>query len=210
MKKEQFLFLVGGFAFGVLVGFGLFKVSAEGPELDPTAASSDTRTAPAGPRAMGGQQPAQAGGGAPMVAEINELKRRLEANPKDSAAAESLAQTYFRVGMLDQSLEFYDIALGILPGDPNVLTDSGNVLRQQGRYAEALDRFRQAHEAAPGHWQSLFNTVVVAAFDMKQWELADAALAKLEGIEPAPAQLPALKKALGEFRAKNGGSPGAP
>ena len=44
---------------------------------------------------------------------------------------------------------------------------------------------------------------------MQQMELADAALAKLDRLEPTPAQLPALKKALDDFRgaANASGSP---
>ena len=202
MKKEQFFFLVGGFAFGVLVGFGLFRVYQERPQLGATGAPSEQIAAPAGPRAPG-QGGAPGGGGAtPMVAEINELKRRLEADPKDVIAAASLGGMYYKVGMWEQALQFYEIALSIDPDDPHLLTDSGNVYRELGRHDRALDSFRRAHEVDPGHWQSLFNTVVVAAFDLKQMELADAALAKLDQIDPPPAQLPQLKQALAEFRAE--------
>jgi len=76
------------------------------------------------------------------------------------------------------------------------------VYRELGRHDRALNNFRRAYELNPDHWQSLFNTVVVAAFDLQQMELADAALAKLEQFDPAPAQLPELKQALTELRAE--------
>ena len=202
---------MGGFAFGVLVGFGLFRVYQDRPKLDATDVSAQDIASPAGPRAPGpGAAPQGDGGAAPMVGEINELKRRLEANPKDVVAAATLGGMYYQVGMWEQALQFYDIALNIEPDDPNLLTDSGNVYRELGRYDSALDNFRRAHELDPNHWQALFNTVVVAAFDLQQLELADAAMAKLDQIDPTPAQLPELKQALAEFRAEmtiSGGSP---
>ncbi len=209
MKKEQFLFLIGGFAFGVLVGFGIFKVHSERPRLD-LAAQSGQIGSPAGPRAPGQGQTAGGGGAAPMTAQINELKRRLEANPEDFAAAVMLGGMYYQVGMFPQALEFYDIAVSIRPDDPDLLTDSGNVRREMGRHADALERFRQAHEIDPNHWQALFNTVVVATFDLNQMELADTAFAKLETLNAPPAQLAELKEAMETFRAQQAGNPSAP
>jgi tetratricopeptide (TPR) repeat protein len=211
MKKEQFFFLLGGFAFGILVGFAVFKVYADRPMLDPSGAQQ-LANAPAGSRSPAQQAPQGGGGdgGAPMVAEINELKRKLEANPQDVAAATDLARMYFRVGMMEQSLEFSEIALRITPDDPNLLTDTGNVLRQLGRHVEALEHFRAAHEADPTHWQSIFNTVVVAAFDLQQFDLADAAMARLDGFDPPPAQLPELKQAVEEFRVGHTADAGTP
>ncbi len=201
MKKEQFFFLVGGFAFGVLVGFGLFRVYQDRPRLDATGAGPLEIASPGGPRAPGQGGARQSGdGAAPMINEINELKRRLEADPEDAVAAATLGGMYYQVGMWEQALQFYDIALSIAPDDPNLLTDSGNAHREIGDHDKALDSFRRAHELDPGHWQALFNTVVVAAFDLQRLDLADAAMAKLDQIDPTPAQLPALKQALAEFR----------
>ncbi len=192
---------MGGFAFGVLVGFGLFQVYQDRPKLDAKAAAVQEIASPAGPRAPGqGAAPQGGGGAAPMIAEINELKRRLDADPKDVVAAATLGRMYYEVGMWEQAQQFYDIALNIEPDDTNLLTDSGNVYRELGEPVRALDRFRRAHEIDPNHWQSLFNTVVVAAFDLQQMELADAAMAKLDQIDPTPVQLPELKQALADFR----------
>ncbi len=113
---------------------------------------------------------------------------------------------YYQVGMWEQAGQFYEIALGIRPEDPDLLIDAGNVHRELGRFSQALDNFRRAYEIDNEHWQALFNTVVVAAFDMNQMDLADAAMTKLEEVDPPPADLPALKQALAELRTTQAGS----
>ncbi len=203
------MFLLGGFAFGVLVGFGLFRVYQDRPQLA-AAGGSQEIASPAGPRAPAQGAVPQGGGAAPMVSQINELKRRLEANPQDLEAAVTVAGMYYQVGMWEQAEQFYDIALGIKPDDPDLLTDAGNVQRELGRHTRALDSFRQAYEVDPTHWQALFNTVVVAAFDLQRMDLADAAMARLDEVDPPPPELPALKQALAEFRTTLSTSDGTP
>ena len=91
MKKESFAFLIGSFAFGVLMGYALFDTIRTRPALDaePNRAAIAT---PAGPTA-----PTQVGSGAPsvgpMVAEINALKRAVQENPQDLPALTPLANT---------------------------------------------------------------------------------------------------------------------
>ena len=202
--------MLGGFAFGVLVGFGIFTVHNDRPRLDAAAQQQQQIGAPSGPRAPGQGQQAGGGGAAPMTAQINELKRRLEANPEDVVAAATLGGLYHQVGMFPQAVQFYDVAVSISPDDPDLLTDSGNVYRELGRFAEALDRFRKAFEVDGTHWESLFNTVVVAAFDMGEMELADAAMVRLETTEVPPNHLAELKKALEAFRTQGAADTGTP
>ena len=46
MKRDQFLFLLGGLAFGILIGFGSYHAIHETPQLDGQAANA----APPAPR----------------------------------------------------------------------------------------------------------------------------------------------------------------
>ena len=205
MKKEQFFFLLGGFAFGILVGYGLFDTLGRQPELvDRNNPTEQAIVQPSGPRAPGTGPPPSggAGGGAPMVAQINALKQRLQDNPQDFEAAATLGGLYYRIGQWESALEFFEIAIGIRPDDPNVLTDSGNAHRQLGRPKEALDRFRQAHESDPSNWESLFNTAIVLAFDLGEVELAEMAMAKLQTLEPLPPQVTELRAALDQLKAE--------
>ena len=82
MKKEYVAFLIGGFLFGVLFGYGLFNALEQQPARAAVTQQGGPPAGPAGPAA-----PTQMGGdGAPMVAEINELKHVLQQDPTDLQA----------------------------------------------------------------------------------------------------------------------------
>src|SRR5262245_424015 len=99
MKRDHLAFLLGGLAFGILIGFAFFKAVATRPGAAPVAETSEIPT-PAGPAA-----PTQTlsegagGGGAPMLAEINALKERVQKDPKDAEAWTRLGGLYQQAGM---------------------------------------------------------------------------------------------------------------
>jgi tetratricopeptide (TPR) repeat protein len=134
--------------------------------------------------------PTQTGAGAeaPMVAEINELKRRLQENPQDLSAATRLANLHHDVQMWDQAAVFYEKAVALSPDDPDLLTDLGVCYRALDRFGDALEMFSRAQAADPDHWQSLFNTAVVAAFDLGEYDRA------LEALEPLERKVPPLPR----------------
>lgn len=229
MNREQAAFLVGGFAFGLLVGYGLFNALNSGPFQAPAPTAANV-AAPAGPPA-----PTQvAGGGAPMVQRINELKRRVQAQPKDVEALLELGDLYRQASMWEQASEFYgravqadpdniDLARALAymyqdngrceeavphyqraieatPGNPDLLTDLGVCYRSLGQYDRALELFRRASGLDPEHWQSAFNTVVVTGLDLGRYEEADAAFEKLARIRPGAPELASLREALANKR----------
>jgi tetratricopeptide (TPR) repeat protein len=155
--------------------------------------------------------PTQAGGGgAPMVAEINALKRRLQENPSDVQAATRLANLFHDAQIWDQAVMFYEQAIELSPNDPDLLTDLGICYRSLQRYDDALEKFARAREASPGHWQSLFNTAVVAAFDLGEYERALEALNTLEGeMSPVPSQVTQLKEAVVHAKEQTAGPAGS-
>jgi hypothetical protein len=213
LKRDQLAFLLGGAAFGVLVGYGLFNALASKPVFAPPQANAPI-DGPRGPAAMtqvpmgGGGAPAGApGGGAPMVAEINSLKQALKDDPKNLKAAVRLANLYQDIGELDQAIPFYERALELAPKDPNVLTDLGICYEQLQQFDRALELFRRAQSEDANHWQSLYNIVVVAGFHLGRVEEADKALARLEQVNPNAPNLASLKD--GMARVKGGGTGGA-
>jgi len=210
MKKEQLVFLVVGVAFGFLAGIGAYNVWFTTPHLHADAAAPGAIVGPQGPPSatMGGPAPAVGGDGAPMVARINELKRRVQDDPTDLPALVELANLHHDVGMWPQAIGWYEQALALSPDDPDLMTDLGICYRGTGEYARALELFARANAERPGHWQSLFNAVIVAAFDLEDWERARRDLAELEKIEPAPPQVGQLRAEV-ERRAAAAGAGGA-
>jgi len=186
VNREQLTFLVGGLAFGVLLGAGVYHAVATRPDtaLEPAAA-----TAPPMPRGPAAPTQTAASAAAPMIAEINRLKGVLQGEPTNAAALRRLGDLYHDAGMFQQAVGFYERALALQPQNADLLTDLGVCLRGLGEFDRALERFAQARRADPRHWQSLFNTVVVAASDLGRFDLAAEALGLLEAIEPRPPEL---------------------
>ena len=124
-----------------------------------------------------------------MVARVNELKRMLQESPEDPQIMLALANIYYDAAMWEQAAGYYERVAAIEP-DPDVLTDLGVCYRGLQKFDEALERFARAYAMDEGHWQSLFNTVVVAGFDKGDLETAREALASMEAMNPRPAELP--------------------
>jgi len=188
VNRQNFAFLIGGLAFGILIGFGTYHTFQTRPELDARAESQAASTDPRGPRAMTQMADPNADGGAPMVARVNELKRMLQERPNDSQVLLALANIYYDAAMWEQAAGYYERVAELNP-DPDGLTDLGVCYRALRRFDDALAMFARANELDPRHWQSLYNTVVVAALDVGRVDLAKQALAAMEAIEPRPVEL---------------------
>jgi tetratricopeptide (TPR) repeat protein len=210
MNREHAGYLFGGLAFGVLVGFGLYHTVATRPQLDLAPAAVSEPAGPQGPAAptqIAGGGVGSGGGGGPMIAEVNRLKRMLQDDPDDVEVALRLANLHHDAGYWDQAAGYYERVKKHRPSDPDLLTDLGVCYRGMGEFDRALEEFAAAHRADPGHWQSLFNTVVVAVFDVGRYDVAQQALASIEAIEPPPpgldpARLDQLRQALAQAAAR--------
>lgn len=200
MKKDHLAFLLAGLAFGFLLGFGAFRVASNTPGAGGTRAASEV-TGPRGPMAPTQGGVPSTGGGGPMVAEINALKERLQREPQDLPALVRLANLHHDVQMWQQAVSYYERAIEIAGDDPDLLTDLGICYRGLGRFDDALAVFDRAQAANPNHWQSLYNAVVVAAFDMGQFDRAASGVARLEAFTPPPPNLAELKQRISEAQA---------
>ena len=107
MKRENLVYLVGGLAFGFLLGFGIFhtfefRPAAQAARAGGVAAEIPAPAGPMAPTQVGPRGGAQGGGardgGAPMVQEINALKRILAQNPQEIHALTRLANLYQDIG----------------------------------------------------------------------------------------------------------------
>lgn len=206
MTKQNVACLVGGIAFGFVLGFGLFHTVENRPDEQRAAEGTPAPSGPMGPTPMGGGGMGQPGGqsGAPMVDRINALKRRLQSDPRDLGAAIELANLYYDVGMHQQAIGFYEQAVAIQPNDPNLLTDLGSSYQATRQYEKALELFARARQVDPSHWQSLYNQAVVLGFNLGRFDDAEAALKKLEQSHPGLPQAGQLRRALEGARAQGG------
>ena len=204
MKRDHLAFLIGGLAFGLLLGFGLFHAIATRPR-ETAAEGAPEIPSPAGPAAptqtVGGSPAGGGGGGAPMLAEINALKERVTKDPKDVAAWTRLGNIYHDARMFQQALEFYKRAIELSPSNANVLTDAGICYQEMQQYDKALAMFESAQRADPSNWQSLYNTVVVAGLGMGRFDVADPAFTRLQQLRPDAPNLAELRAALDNARA---------
>ena len=199
MKKDHLAFLVAGLAFGFLLGFGLFRAIDSRPGREGTATASEEEIpSPAGPAAP--TQTVGDGSGAPMMAEINALKDRVQKDPSDVQAWTRLANLFQDAGMYAPAIEIYQRAIKLSPNDANLLTDVGICYQETKQFDLALAHLERAQKADPSNWQSLYNIVVVAGLQLKKFDQADAALAKLEKIRPDAPNLAQLRKALAKAR----------
>ncbi len=203
MKRENAFFLIGGIVIGALAGY--FVADSVGGRR-PTVPAPVPHAAPSGPAAGGigsGTAPAMDPG---TAQEIADLRRILEQSPGNSAALVRLANLFHDAGMWTQAIAHYERALASVPDDPDVLTDLGICYRGARQFERALEAFARAQRADPGHWKSLFNTAVVAGFDLGRLDEADRAVSRLEQVHPSAPNLEQLKRDLAGVRASKGGS----
>jgi tetratricopeptide (TPR) repeat protein len=142
-----------------------------------------------------------------MMEEIRNLKRALEVEPGNAVALTRLANLYHDAGMWRQAADAYEKAIAAGRADANVITDLGVCYQQLKDFEKALDAFERAQKTDPSHWQSLYNIVIVAGFNLGRYDQAEAALERLEKVNPGAPNLGSLRENLNQARASRGRSP---
>ena len=212
MNKDNLLYLMGGLLVGFVFAYLLFEAMStrQPPRLTPAlraqialgdeavqSGSADARVDAQGqaPGDAQGQQNQQA-----AMAEIQQLRAYVEKNPNDASAVRKLADLNFDIQNWRRAQELYSHYLELKPNDPDVMTDLGITYRGVKDYGKALDLFRQTQKLSPGHWQALYNEVVVLAFDLKKLDQAGTVLAKLEQMQPGNPDVKRLADAVARQR----------
>ncbi|MEI6214389.1 MAG: tetratricopeptide repeat protein [Desulfuromonadales bacterium] len=155
MKKESALIAAVALIVGLLGGYLVFSISNAGKSKD-------------------NSMPIQAGSGSPTdyTQRIAQAEKIVAQDPKNLTAWISLGNDYFDTEQAQKSINAYNKALEIQPNNPNVLTDQGVMFRKVGWYDKALANFEKANKIEQNHLQSLFNSGIVYAVDLKQPEKA--------------------------------------
>lgn len=117
-------------------------------------------------------------------AAMTTYRQLLAADPKHPEATHRLAILYDRQGDYEQSSQWFQKALKLKSGDPDLLCDIGFSLYAQGRYTEAETSFRQAIALEPDHARANNHLGLVLA---QQGE-CEAALAAFRRATCTPAQ----------------------
>lgn len=141
------------------------------------------------------------------MAEIQRLREQVEKNPNDTDALLLLANLNFDIKSWQRAGELYQRYLKLKPDSPDVLTDLGVTLREQGQPREALVQFERAAAMSPTHWQSRFNKVVVLGLDLRDFAAADKVLAELRKLQPENASINEL---VAEIERRRNTPPTAP
>jgi tetratricopeptide (TPR) repeat protein len=216
MTRDNLLFVTIGVLAGFISGYFTHEVMAvrQPPPLavlqaaqaaamgNPHQGDAAAAGGGAAPAAAGAEPAGAAGAAGPAMADIQRLREQVEKNPNDADAILTLANLNYDIRNWERSRELYERYLQLRPPHPDVLTDLGVSLRGLRRFPEALARFEEAQRLQDGHWQSLYNSVVVLAFDLGDVPKAKQLLGRLRQLQP---DNPEVARLVDEV-AKRGGS----
>lgn len=198
MTKDNLISVILGVLLGFIAGYLLHEVmAARQPPRFAAPAGTNPGAMPQGTSGIAqsgptqiaedmppGQQPGGgAAAGAPM-AEIQQLREYVAQNPNDADAVRQLADLNFDISNWARALELYTRYLELKPGDVNVMSDLGVVQRELGNYDKALELFDQVQQQEPDHWQSMYNEIIVLAFNKRQYDEAQRVLDRLQQLQP--------------------------
>ena len=108
-----------------------------------------------------------------------------------------LAHLNFDISNWDRARELYERYVALRGPSADVLTDLGVAYRELGQTDVALATFGRAQALDAQHWQSLFNQIVVIAFDQQKYPEAERLLVRLRELQPT-------NPAVGELAAEVG------
>lgn len=200
LNKDNLLYALVGILIGFVSGYLLFEaMSLRQPSrfaagqvppgaVPPTGAMGQGNTGgTGGPGAPGGPpagDPMAGAGGGPAMAEIQQLRARVEQNPNDAEAVLQLAYMNFQIQDWLRAQALFEQYLKLRPDDPNATTDLGISYLQTNQFEKAVEVFRQARRIAPDHWQAYFNEVIGLASAGRMDEAAQV-MAELQKLQPS-------------------------
>lgn len=201
MKRDNFVFLISGVFFGVLVGWILGSQQA-GRNLPVVAPAPAEQGQAAGAPQAGAQAPAP-----PPIneARVAELTKAANADAKNSAVRAELGNLYFDSERFDLAIPWYEAAFKLAPKDVNLSTDLGVSYLYTEKPAQAIAQFEKSLQADPKHLKTWLNLGIAKAMFMKDPKGGEAAWLKVIELGPGSEE---AKKAQQGIDAIKGGDHG--
>lgn len=189
MKPESIVFAVAGSLFGLIVGWILGSQQAIGSTRAPAVPAA--QQAAAAPNASG--TPAAA----PLdESRVQSMRNVAEQNPKDAQPRVQLGNIYFDAERYSDAIAWYEEALKLTPGDPNVSTDLGVAYYYINQPDKAVAQFERSLAIDPKHTKTLLNLGIVKAFGKQDLNGAAQAWQQVVALAPDSPEGQAAKKAL--------------
>lgn len=140
------------------------------------------------------------------AADLETLKKAVEAAPQNAALVTDLANKYYDAGRYEEAIRYYQQALTLDPKNVSIITDLGTAHFYSGRPDEAIGYYNRSLQINPRHAQSLHNLVIVNLQGKKDVPAARAALDRLKGVDPHNPSIANLEDMLSQPGAAPGQS----
>jgi len=124
--------------------------------------------------------------------QIAEIEGLLASAPDDPGLMAAMGNVYFDANRWQDARGWYEKALQISSGEPNVMTDLAVVHRNLGEPERAIELLDEVIVIAPEHWQAWYNKVVVYNFDLHDHDAAKDALRTLQELRKTNTKIPDL------------------
>ena len=184
MNKDSILIVTVAMIVGLLGGYLIFSISNAGKAEKSNVAVN------------GGS-----GSLTDQTQRIAQAEKIVAQDPKNLNAWISLGNDYFDTEQPQKAINAYSKALEIEPNNTNVLTDQGAMFRKVGWFDKALANFEKANKIDPKHLQSLYNSGLVYAVDLKDHVKARPYWKKILEIDP---NSPTAKQVKGMMEQQGG------
>ena len=127
-----------------------------------------------------------------MMRQASDLQQMLAQNPNDAGLMAVMGNIYFDASRWPDARDWYEKALQVSSGDPNILTDLAVVYRNLGEFERSIELLDRAIAVDSGHWQAWYNKVVVYQFDLHRHDAAAKALYRLKDLAATNPEVPDL------------------
>jgi cytochrome c-type biogenesis protein CcmH/NrfG len=197
MKSDSVAFGVAGIAFGLIAGW-----------IIGTQQAKPSQPAPQSPAATSSSPSDSSNTRAAIVDEtkVKALRSVAEKEPNNAKPRIELGNLYFDAERYDDAIMWYEQAVKLAPGDPNLSTDLGVCYYYTNQPDKALARFDASLKIDPKHVKTLLNLGIVLAFGKQDLAGATKAWEQVIALDPNGPEGQAAKRALETLKSAHGGA----